>query len=151
MNTARGAWRRVHGFKRVAIVLLLSSVSGAECIPFTEAPQHVGESRCVTGKVVNIGESRGGSRYLNFCEDYRKCAFSVVVFASNLQDVGDVRQLEGRDIEIFGKITTWRGRTEIILRDVRQLKGEAAKIPPVPKTYDASRHGTFSPGTFRKK
>jgi hypothetical protein len=151
MNTAHRAESSVFALEVLAIALLFSCVAAAECIPFTEAPQHVGESRCVTGKVVNIGESRGGSQYLNFCEDYRKCAFSVVVFQSNLKDVGDVRQLKGKDIEIFGKITTWRGRTEMVLRDVRQLKGEAAKIPPVPKTYDVERKGSFSAGEAKKK
>ena len=133
------------------ILFLLSLTAAAACIPFTEAPQHVGESRCIKGKVVNIGGSNSGSQYLNFCDDYRRCAFSVVVFRSNLKDVGDVRQLEGKDIEIFGKITTWRGRTEMVLRDVRQLKGEAANIPPIPKTYDVERKGTFSAGEVKKK
>ena len=135
----------------ILVCVLLCITAGAECIPFSEAPQHVGESRCVKGKVVNIGESRGGSRYLNFCEDYKTCAFSVVVFASSLKDVGDVKELNGKDIEIYGKITTYRGRTEMILRDVKQLKGEAAKIPPLPKTYDVEKKGRYSAGEAKKK
>lgn len=135
----------------IFVVLLFSVTATAECIPFTDAPQHVGESRCVAGKVVNIGQSKGGSLYLNFCDDYRKCAFSVVIFASNLKDVGDVRQLEGKDIEIFGKISTWRGRTEMVLRDLRQLHGEAARIPPLPKDYDVEKKGRFSAGETKKK
>lgn len=140
-----------HTFKLISVVFLWSVAAAAECIPFTDAPQHVGESRCVAGKVVNIGQSKGGTQYLNFCADYKKCAFSVVVFPSNLKDVGDVRQLEGKDIQIFGKITTWRDRTEMVLRDVRQLKGEAAKIPPLPKDYDVERKGRFSAGQAKKK
>lgn len=132
-------------------LLLVASTGWSECIPFTEAPQHLGETRCVAGKVVNIGESRGGSVYLNFCEDYKKCAFSVVIFRANLKDVGDVRQLRDKDIEIHGKITEWRGRTEMVLRDARQLKGEAAKIPPVPKDYDVQKKGRFGAGEFKKK
>jgi hypothetical protein len=151
MKKAQGAWHMPHGLWCATALFLFSCVAAAECIPFTEAPQHVGESRCVKGKVVNIGESRGGSRYLNFCDDYRKCAFSVVVFPSNLKDVGDVSQLNGKEIEIFGKITTYRGRTEVILRDVRQLKGEAAKIPPLPKTYDVEKKSRYSAGEFKKK
>jgi len=138
--------------KRGLIALLLISAScAAECIPFTEAPNHLGETRCVKGKVVNIGESRGGTLYLNFCDDYKKCAFAVVVFPSALKDVGDVRQLKDKDIEIHGKITDWRGRTEMVLRELRQLKGEAAKIPPIPKDYDVQKKGGFSAGEFKKK
>ena len=133
-----------------ALFILLSLAAFADCIPFTEAPDHVGETRCVKGKVVNIGESRGGTVYLNFCEDYKKCAFAVVVFPSALKDVGDVRQLKDKDVEIHGKITQWRGRTEMVLRELRQLKGEAAKIPPIPKDYDVEKKGKFSAGEFKK-
>ena len=135
----------------VIIVVLFSVAAFADCIPFAEAPDHLGETRCVKGKVVNIGESRGGTLYLNFCDDYKKCAFAVVVFPSALKDVGDVRQLKDKDIEIHGKITQWRGRTEMVLRELRQLKGEAAKIPPIPKDYDVQKKGRFSAGEFKKK
>ena len=137
--------------KSLLAIILFATTCSAECIPFTEAPNHLGESRCVKGKVVNIGESKGGSLYLNFCDDYKKCAFAVVVFPSALKDVGDVRQLKDKDIEIFGKITEWRGRTEMVLRDARQLKGEAAKLPPIPKDYDVQKKGRFSAGEFKKK
>ena len=136
--------------KLLLITMLLSAAAFADCIPFTAAPDHLGESRCVTGRVVNIGESRTGTLYLNFCEDYKKCAFAVVVFPSALKDVGDVRQLKDKDIEIHGKITQWRGRTEMVLRELRQLKGESAKIPPIPKDYDVEKKGKFSAGEFKK-
>ena len=136
---------------RLLAFVLIAAAAVADCIPFTAAPNHLGESRCVKGKVVNIGESKGGTLYLNFCEDYKKCAFAVVIFPSNLKDVGDVRLLKDKDIEIYGKITDWRGRTEMVLRDVRQLKGEAARIPPIPKDYDVQKKGGFSAGEFKKK
>jgi hypothetical protein len=135
----------------LAAILLPATVSFAKCIPFTEAPKHLGETTCVAGKVLNIGESRAGSLFLNFCDDYKACPFTVVVFPSALKNVGDVRQLEGKEIEIHGKIQEWRGRTEIVLRDARQLKGEAAKIPPLPKDYDVQKRGNYSAGQFPRK
>lgn len=125
--------------------MLGSSTAAAKCIAMEEAANRIGDQACVTGKVVKVAESKGGTFFLNFCENYRECPFTVVVFPSNLKNVGDVRELEGKTIEIFGKITRWRGQAEIVLRDARQLKGEAAKIPPVPKEYDAERKGKFSP------
>lgn len=134
---------------KTLVIVLLSSVvassAAAACIPFTQAENRIGDHACVTGKVLKVAESKSGTFFLNFCEKYRDCPFTVVVFPSNLKDVGDVRQLEGKTIEIFGKITTWRGHAEIVLREARQLKGEAAKLPPVPKEYDAERKGKFSP------
>jgi hypothetical protein len=106
---------------------------------------------CVTGKVVKVVEAKSGAWFLDFCDDYTKCPFTVVVFARNLRDVGDVRRLAEKDIEVFGKVKLYGGRAEIILRDARQLHGESAKLPPMPKEYDASRHGSYSAGRYRTK
>jgi hypothetical protein len=135
----------------IALLLSLSALAAGECLPFQEAPHHIGADTCVRGKVLNIGHSSRGSLFLNFCRDYLKCPFTVVVFPSRLRDVGDVRQLEGKEIEIHGRLQQWHGRAEIILRDARQLKGENAKLPPIPKTYDVERKGSFSAGEFKKK
>ncbi len=150
-NSAVRQFRNSAILRFLVLVLLLASTASAKCIAFTEAPDHLGETTCVAGKVLAIGESRGGSLFLNFCDDYRKCPFSVVVFRSSLKDVGDVRQLAGKDIEIHGKIVEWRGRTEMVLRDARQLKGELSKLPPIPKDYDVEKRGRFSAGEIRKK
>ncbi len=133
--------------KIFAIVLLplLGASAMAKCVPYTEAENRIGAEACVTGKVVNVGQSNSGTFFLNFCEKYQGCPFTVVVFPSRLKDVGDVRTLEGKTIEIFGKITSWKGHAEIVLKDARQLKGEAAKLPPIPKEYDVERKGKFSP------
>src|SRR5207302_8826762 len=69
----------------------------ADCIPFTDAPKKIDENVCVTGKVVKVSSSaRSGTQFINFCDDYKKCAFSVVVFPRDLEKVGDVRALEGK-------------------------------------------------------
>jgi len=131
------------------LLLLLCRVSAAkDCIPFEQAAEHVGKKACVTGKVLKVAQSQSGSLFLDFCENYRQCPFTVVVFRSNLRDVGDVRALEGKTIEISGKIKKWQGRAEIVLSHVRQLEGDTAKLPPIPKAYDVEQHGRFSAGKF---
>ncbi|MEO5936809.1 MAG: hypothetical protein ABIP81_06320 [Terriglobales bacterium] len=134
----------------VCLALASSGYAAAECIPYTEAPAKMGATVCVTGKVVKIGHSpRSNTHFLNFCDDHKKCPFTVVIFSRNLRDVGDVRWLEGKVIEIHGKIKDYNGQAEIILSDVRQLTGDAAKLPPLPKNYDASVKGSYSAGVFR--
>jgi hypothetical protein len=76
-----------------------------ECIEIEQAPNYIGKNVCVRGKILRVVETESGtSTFLNFCEDYRKCPFTVVVFDRDLALVGDVRALAGQDIEIFGKI-----------------------------------------------
>jgi hypothetical protein len=130
------------------LFLLCALPCAAECIPFAQASKHLGEIRCVSGKVLHVKQGNKGVHFLDFCEDYRLCTFTVVVFASNLKDVGDVRQLAGKDIEIHGQIKQYDGRAEIVLEHVKQLQGEAARIPPLPKGYDVEKKGRYSAGKF---
>jgi hypothetical protein len=123
---------------------LFSTLATAACMPIAQAPAKIGADACVTGTVVKVQESeKGGAWFLDFCENYRKCPFTVVVFTRDLKDVGDVRRLEGKTIEIWGRIRSYGGRAEIILRHARQLRGEAAKLPPLPKDYDVTRRGGY--------
>ena len=134
--------------KKLLPILLFSASLAAKCLPMSEAGKHVGDTTCVAGKVLTVSESPNGAWFLNFCEDYRTCPFTVVAFARDLRDVGDVRYLAGKEVEIHGKIKEYQGRAEIILRDRQQLRGESAKLPPVPKDYDASRHGNYRARQF---
>lgn len=129
-----------------SMILLCSAVAFSDCIPFQDAPKKIGSNACVKGKVLGLGHSRSGTTFLDFCADYKNCPFVVVIFKSNLKDVGDVTKLEGKEIEISGKIEEYNGKAEIVLKDIKQLRGEAANIPPLPKNYDVSKHGSFSAG-----
>ncbi|HXZ27821.1 MAG TPA: hypothetical protein VEG08_07450 [Terriglobales bacterium] len=153
MTPAIPALRRAHSL--ATLWLLLSSLAWAGCLPVAEAPKKIGADACVTGTVLKVQESeKGGAWFLDFCEDYRQCPFTVVVFTRDLRDVGDVRRLQGKSIEVWGRIQSYGGRAEIILRHARQLRGEAAKLPPLPKDYDVERRGRFSataPGAPKPK
>ena len=121
-----------------------------ECIPFSDAGKHVGASKCVSGKVLKVTRLDSGTTFLNFCEDYRTCPFQVVIFRSDLRHVGDVRQLEGRTIEIEGDIKEYDRHAEIILKESGQLRGAAAHIPPLPKGFDVENKGHFSAGSAKR-
>jgi hypothetical protein len=84
--------------------------------------------------------------FLDFYEDAMACPFTVVVFSNHLKDVGDVRRLAGRTIEIRGALKAYDGRPEIILSRISQIEGGAAMIPPLPKNYDVENRGHFSAG-----
>ena len=130
--------------------ILLALPAWAECIPINEAQNHVGETRCVTGVVYRVERGNRGVHFLDFCEDYRVCPFTVVVFPSDLKNVGDIRQLKGKTVEIHGPVKQYDGRAEIVLAEARQLSGQAARIPAMPKTYDVENRGHASAGTFSR-
>jgi len=107
--------------KILIAALLFPQLSSAACIPFDQAQKHIGETQCVTGKVIRVEAGEGGVHYLDFCEDYRLCSFSVVIFSYDLKNVGDVRQLTGKNIEIRGELKSYDDRAEMILESARQL------------------------------
>jgi hypothetical protein len=129
--------------------LLSASALAAPCIPFNQAQKHIGESQCVTGKVVRVAVGQHGEHYLDFCDDYRLCSFSVVVFSHDLKNVGDVRQLAGKVVEIHGDVKEYADRAEIVLESSKQLTGEIAALPPLPRKFDVEQRGHFSAGKFR--
>ncbi|HZQ20001.1 MAG TPA: hypothetical protein VFA90_14890 [Terriglobales bacterium] len=139
---------------KMRIMLFAAAVSFCEgalasCIPFDQARNHLGETQCVTGKVVRVKEGNRGVRFLDFCEDYRLCTFTVVVFPYDLKSIGDVRELAGRLVEIRGEIKDYDDRAEIVLENSKQLSGAAMHLPPLPKSFDVEQRGHFSAGSSR--
>ena len=121
--------------------------STPKCISIQETTERVGDHACVTGKVLRVERLDSGVHVLHFCEQSASsCPFRVVVYPDDLRDVGDVRWMEGKEIQIHGAVKGWGHGAEMKLNDARQLKGEAAKIPLIPKQYDVESRGRFSAG-----
>jgi hypothetical protein len=147
------SWRALYNggvsTRRVLILwLLVRSLAAADCIPFAQAREHIGETQCVTGKVLRVKSGQRGVTFFDYCEDFRVCPFTVVVFPGHLKDIGDVRQLANRVVEIRGTVKEYDGRAEVVLQDLRQLSGGAKLIPPMPKKFDVEKKGKYSAGTF---
>jgi hypothetical protein len=145
---------RIPSFPRSLPLLALLCAAplclASDCIPIQSAGQHVGETRCVTGKVLKVKAGVKGVHFLDFCADQiLSCPFTIVVFSHDLKDVGDIRRLVGHTIEIHGPVKLYDGRAEIILNRISQITGGAAMVPPLPKNYDVENRGHFSAGRMR--
>jgi hypothetical protein len=92
------------------------------CVDFHEAQSRLGETACVSGRVVRAFTSRAGNSFLDFCADYRDCPFAAVIFASDRNKFGDLDALAGRQVEIEGPITAYQGRAEIIIHGPQQVR-----------------------------
>jgi hypothetical protein len=66
--------------------------------------------------------ARSGNTFLDFCDDYRTCPFSSVVFATDKNKFGDLQSLQGRRIELRGDVVNYQGRAEIIIHDPHQVR-----------------------------
>lgn len=124
------------------IVAGLCAAAAAECVPFEQLQGKRDDAVCITGKVVKVNQSHAGNWFLDFCENYRQCSFSVFIFEKDAEKLGDLRSLQGRQVTIYGRIREYNGKPEIILRDRRQLEGEKLKYLPEqdePKGMSANR------------
>jgi hypothetical protein len=149
---ARGcpAWRsRALCLAALAVLFSTPVFATSDCLPIREAGKHIGETKCITGKVLRVKVGAKGVHFVDFCQDQMACPFTVVVFPADLKDVGDVRRLAGQVIEIHGPVKLYGGRAEIILTRVSQLTGGSTLIPPMPKNYDVEKQGHYSAGRMR--
>src|ERR1051325_11930004 len=99
----------------LCVWMLMSAFCSGMCLPIHEVPNHIGETRCVIGKVLKVGQGDKGVHFLDFCENHDTCPFTVEVFPSDLRYIGDVRQLAGKIVEIHGPVKLYDSRAEIIL------------------------------------
>ncbi|MGH9511927.1 MAG: hypothetical protein ACRD2U_07295 [Terriglobales bacterium] len=120
--------------------------SFAGCIPFSEAPQHVGETRCIKGKVLHIDESQPGFQSLSFCDSGEGCAFTVLVPAADQDTIASLRKLRGKTIKLHGLVKESNGEAQMVL-DSKQLSPENSEMPSFMKTYDVEERGHYSAGT----
>lgn len=99
-----------------------ATAENAPCVPYTEASSQVGNFACVTGRVLKVFTSKAGNTYLDFCEDYRACPFSSVIFSQDRTKFGDLASLQGQVVEIRGLVSYYKERPQIIIRAPEQLK-----------------------------
>ena len=88
---------------------------------FAEAKDHIGENAIVRGKVVKTYTAKSGVSFLDFCSNYKTCPFTAVIFASDLDKFGDLKQFE-REVRLTGLIKTYGGKAEIILNEREQVE-----------------------------
>jgi hypothetical protein len=93
------------------------------CVDIRNAERLVGKSGCVAGLVLRVYAARSGNTFLDFCQDYRACPFTSIIFAADSKSFGDLGTLQGKRVEIRGKVVSYRGHAEIVIRDARQIRG----------------------------
>jgi endonuclease YncB( thermonuclease family) len=97
------------------------TVTDDECLHFSAAPDNIGSDTCVTGTVDHVFISSTDTTFINFCEDYRTCPFTSVIFTNDRAAFDNLSQLDGEAVRIDGRIDTYQGRPQIILREPDQL------------------------------
>jgi hypothetical protein len=119
-----------------------SLLMAEDCVQFKKAAELAGKEGCVTGRVVNVSESRGGNVFVNFCKDYRHCPFSAVVLKKSHAQLGDLQDLEGRTVEFRGTVKLYQGAPEMELTSREQLRIPDDKASKSNVSFDSPGPGS---------
>ncbi len=95
--------------------------SGLRIINAKEVKQHIGDSLIIKGYVADVYLSDKVA-YLNFENKFPRNAFSCVIFPGNFWEFGDLSKFKGRNVEVTGKISTYRNKPQIVINSKDQIK-----------------------------
>jgi hypothetical protein len=98
-----------HNYKPVATVSPL------------EAGDYLGKEITVKGFVADVYQSEKVA-YLNFVQKFPNNPFTAVIFASRFSSFKDIGKYEMQDVEVTGRVSTFKGKPQIILDGPSQIK-----------------------------
>src|SRR5215831_1265738 len=123
--------RRAFLFTILLAGLLIGPVFGQsdKKIPSSEASQHVGEKAAVCGYIAStryLSSSPSTPTFLNFGKPYPQEDFTVVIWSEDRVKFGEpeIKYLH-KNICVTGEITQYRGRPQIIAKNVADIKEQS--------------------------
>jgi DNA/RNA endonuclease YhcR with UshA esterase domain len=85
-----------------------------------DADKHLDESVVVTGKVAQV-TIHTAIVFLNMDQPFPDSPLTAVIMAKNTNGFGDLKSLEGKAVEISGKLKAFHDKPEIVLESTNQL------------------------------
>jgi DNA/RNA endonuclease YhcR with UshA esterase domain len=110
-------------FLLFSTLLCVVTPSNSQSVKITDARNHLGETGTVCGKVVSewtASNSKGEPTFINLDEPYPNQRFTIVIWEEDRQDIGSLPS-QGSRVCVTGKIQSYRGVPEIVVRSVGQL------------------------------
>jgi DNA/RNA endonuclease YhcR with UshA esterase domain len=89
-----------------------------------EAQTHIGEYAIVTVRVSEVFIAKSGNVFLDFGGTYPHQTFSAVIFKQNTDQFKYINSFNGEIISVEGEIILYRGKPEIIITSLPQIKIE---------------------------
>ena len=103
-------------------ILLYSAVNAQKVYSPEEAKDHVDEVVTIKGEVSQVTTTRSGQVYFNMGGKYPQNKFSAVILKSNAAKFDNVKDYEGRIVEVTGKVKIYNSKPEIVLDKKEQIK-----------------------------
>jgi DNA/RNA endonuclease YhcR with UshA esterase domain len=105
-----------------AIFLFIISTNFAqEKISAKDAADYIGDTVTVVDTVNEVYLSKSGIYFLNMGDQFSNNAFTAVIFKSDASKFHDIKSLEGKVIEVTGRVKFYRGKPEIVVEEREQV------------------------------
>ena len=98
-----------------------AKTNAVQKVTAAEAKQHMNADVIVTGKIVEVSKAERVVR-LNLDKAFPNQPFQAIIFSEKTNLFGDLDKLEGKSVEVSGKVTEYRNRPQIVLTRTNQLK-----------------------------
>jgi len=110
--------------KKILAVLFISLITtyAQEKYTAADAANHYEEEVIVTGVLTQVNTPKNGMIYLNLDGKFPENIFTGVIFKKNAELFTNLKELEGKRIEIFGKVEEYKGKPQIVLKEPGQIK-----------------------------
>jgi DNA/RNA endonuclease YhcR with UshA esterase domain len=114
--------------RRLTLALLFAATAApalaqTPTIAPAAAKDHVGEQVTIEGVVADVHHAASGrTTFIDIGGRYPNNPFAAVIFESDAGKFPNVDALDGKTIDITGRIRLYRGAPEIILSDPGQIK-----------------------------
>ncbi|RZL05770.1 MAG: hypothetical protein EOO89_25640 [Pedobacter sp.] len=91
-----------------------------DSIQSSDARRYVGESKAVCGQVTQLKDFSKGT-YLNMGRSYPNQDLTIVVWSSDIRNLGNLQSYVGQNMCIYGEITAYKGVPQINLVSASQI------------------------------
>jgi DNA/RNA endonuclease YhcR with UshA esterase domain len=108
----------------IIFILIFTIDFAQEKISAKDAANYIDKSVTVIDTVTGVYLSKSGTYFINMGGDYPDNAFTAVIFKSDTSKFHNVESLEGKVVEVTGKVKEYREKPEIVVEKVKQVRVE---------------------------
>ncbi len=103
-------------------ILLISTNFAQEKISAKDAVDYIGKTVTVVDTVSDVYVSKSGIYFLNMGDQFSNNAFTAVIYKSDISKFHDIESMEGKVVEVTGKVKFYHGKPEIVVEEREQIK-----------------------------
>lgn len=103
-------------------ILIIATDFAQEKISAKDAADYIGKSVTIIDTVSGVYLSNTGTYFINMGGEYPDNVFTAVIFKRDTSKFHNVESLEGKVIEVTGKVKEYRGKPEIVVNKKKQIR-----------------------------